>query len=418
MKSETKRWSPEKARTILAGVGVACCFGWAVSSTVAAAAASEISPTAETLTVPLEYQEVPYTVMNMGWTVSGQPVPFKREPVTNAAKVHRGRLNFQSTDVPPMPFLWDYAQGKLYLDLNRNEDLTDDPAGVFSSATHFFASASYRLTEFTNVHLTFPTAAGQQPWLLNLTPSEFRGRVSFSAGVRSFWSGKVGLDGREWQVGVLDDLPTRRGDASRGHLLLRPWEDRNEAFSVNDNSLSAFTFAEKLFVQTRSYAVDCKRFKQGEEPHCELTFRGQPAELGEVKLGGQFIQRLQLRDGPCLVVLDAPADTVRVPVGRYGEQLVRLGQGRMVAHLERPTFGAKSEPLTVSADKPATLVAGGPLTNSVTMTRRGGQLVLNYHLVGAGGKTYQFATTDRSKPPQFAVFQGDKKIASGKFEFG
>jgi len=415
MKSETKRWSLEKARAILTGVGVAWCFGW---TALPVAAAAESSPLTEMLTVPLEYQEVPFPVINLSWTISGQPGSFKREPVSDKATLRRGRLNFQSTNVPPLPFLWDYAAGKLYLDLNRNEDLTDDPAGVFSSAFRTFLSSSYRHGEFTNVHLTFPTATGQQPSLLTLNLFEYRGQLSASAGVRSFWSGKVLLAGREWQVGVIDDLPARRGDASKGHLLLRPWEDRNEAFSVNDNSPSAFPFAENLFVQTRSYAVDCKRFKQGEELRCELTFQGQPAELGEVRLGGQFIQRLQLRDGPCLVVLDAPADTVRVPVGRYGEQLVRLGQGRMVAHPERPTFGAKSEPLTVSADKPATMVAGGPLTNSVTMTRRGGQLVLNYHLVGAGGRTYQLAATDRSKPPLFAVFQGDKKIASGKFEFG
>jgi hypothetical protein len=41
-----------------------------------------------------------------------------------------------------------------------------------------------------------------------------------------------------------------------------------------------------------------------------------------------------------------------------------------------------------------------------------------YQLVGAGGEAYQLANQDRSHPPEFAVFKGDKKIASGKFEFG
>ena len=64
------------------------------------------------------------------------------------------------------------------------------------------------------------------------------------------------------------------------------------------------------------------------------------------------------------------------------------------------------------------LTAGGPLTNSVTVTRRGNLLVFDYRLLGAGGDTYQLGTTDYSKPPQFAVYQGDQKIASGNFEFG
>ena len=67
--------------------------------------------------------------------------------------------------------------------------------------------------------------------------------------------------------------------------------------------------------------------------------------------------------------------------------------------------------------KPAVLTAGGPLTNSVSVSRRGRYLALNYQLVGAGGP-YQLVNQDRSHPPEFTVYQGDKKVASGKFEFG
>ena len=66
----------------------------------------------------------------------------------------------------------------------------------------------------------------------------------------------------------------------------------------------------------------------------------------------------------------------------------------------------------------AVLKAGGPLNNTVTASRQGQDLVLNYHLAGAGGETYQLAKQDTSKPPAFAIYKGDKKIASGDFEFG
>jgi hypothetical protein len=415
MKTEMKRWQLKKARAILEGLGAAACFGWAAPD--AAASVSSNSPSAETLTVSLEYQEVAYTVMSLGWAVADQPGAFKREPQADKTKARRGRLNFPITNVPPMPFLWDYAQGKLYLDLNRNEDLTDDPAGVFSSAVPAGFPSSYRHGQFTNVHLNFPTAVGRQPWLLDLNLSEYRGRLNAYAGVRSFWAGKVVLAGREWQVGVIDNPAAKRGAAGGGHLLLRPWENRDETFSVSDGSLDAFPFARKLFIQTRAYAVDCAYLQDGDKLRCQLKLQERPAELGELKLSGQFIQRVHLRDGPCLVVLDAPAEVVHVPVGRYGDHLARLGKGNAVAHPERSDRGV-TKPLIVAKDKPATLVAGGPLTNSVTLTPRGGQLVFNYRLVGAGGETYQFGTTDRTKPPQFAVYQGDKRIASGKFEFG
>jgi hypothetical protein len=63
------------------------------------------------------------------------------------------------------------------------------------------------------------------------------------------------------------------------------------------------------------------------------------------------------------------------------------------------------------------LLAGGPLTNSVDVMRRGKYLALNYRLTGVGGG-YQLVNQDRSHPPEFTVYQGDRKIGSGKFEFG
>jgi hypothetical protein len=72
----------------------------------------------------------------------------------------------------------------------------------------------------------------------------------------------------------------------------------------------------------------------------------------------------------------------------------------------------------VDARTTAVLQTGGPLTNSVTASRQGQDLRLDYCLVGAGGETYQLAKQDRSKPPEFAVYKGGKKIAYGTFEFG
>ena len=78
----------------------------------------------------------------------------------------------------------------------------------------------------------------------------------------------------------------------------------------------------------------------------------------------------------------------------------------------------------ISERTPALLRVGGPLTNSVSVNRRGKILLLNYELVGAGGVlvgaggAYQLVNPDRLHPPEFVIYQGDKKVASGKFEFG
>ncbi len=72
----------------------------------------------------------------------------------------------------------------------------------------------------------------------------------------------------------------------------------------------------------------------------------------------------------------------------------------------------------MAGQTPVVLSVGGPLTNSVTATRHGPDLRLDYRLVGAGGKIYQLANQNRSQPPEFAIYKGGRKIASGKFEFG
>ena len=68
---------------------------------------------------------------------------------------------------------------------------------------------------------------------------------------------------------------------------------------------------------------------------------------------------------------------------------------------------------------PVVLNVGGPLTNSVTASRHGQDLRLDYRLVGAGGQTYQLAS---ARPLQAAgrsrFTRAERKSRPGTFEFG
>jgi hypothetical protein len=57
--------------------------------------------------------------------------------------------------------------------------------------------------------------------------------------------------------------------------------------------------------------------------------------------------------------------------------------------------------------------AGKP---AVTVERRGRLLVLNYKLVGTDGQP--LAPSGSGGRPEFAIHQGNRKIASGQFEYG
>ena len=112
------------------------------------------------------------------------------------------------------------------------------------------------------------------------------------------------------------------------------------------------------------------------------------------------------------VVLDQPAGTVKLPVGSYSLAQIWLRKGET----EVASLGVGK--LTVNEQRPASLLAGGPLTNSIQIGSEGYNLLLNYALLGAGGRDYKMPGRDGKHWPEFAVFQGTNRLVTGKFQYG
>src|ERR1019366_1378655 len=367
------------------------------------------SPSSNAITALLEYQEMDFSVVNWGVSLTTRAVPFKNEPAAAAGKVFRGVLNFGGDSSNSISFVWQRDAGKLVLDLNRNRDLTDDSAGVFS--VRGTKPANYQ--SFAGVHLPLNTAAGRGRVLADINFWDYGSRPNCSLAVRSFWQGKVTLQGRDWQAGIIENSLKQTGSFDRCQLLLRPWEKRSQAFNPYGNAPDTVSFTRKLFVDGHAYQLDPITSAQNGANQTTLRFAKQSVALGELKITGKFIQHLVLPGGPYLVLLDQPADIVKIPTGSYNQPTVRLDQNGTAA------FCNSSQPsgvrrISVDDKTPAVLNVGGPLTNSVTASRHGQDLRLDYRLVGAGGETYQLVNENRSHPPEFAVFKGDKQIASGK----
>ena len=135
--------------------------------------------------------------------------------------------------------------------------------------------------------------------------------------------------------------------------------------------------------------------------------------MGELKVTGTDLHRLILTAKPAMtVVLDQPAGTVKLPVGSYALEEIWLRKG------ETEVLRLNAGRVAVDEQQPATLVAGGPLTNSVEAKSQGENLQFNYKLLGADGGVYQFPRPDYKHPPECAVFQGTNRLATGTFEFG
>jgi hypothetical protein len=401
------------------GVVLLAAFLFGASFTVNAAPGVEATvatnpQSGQVQTVYLEYSEVGYSFINQGLPLVTRSTPFVKEPAFAGSKVVRGTFQPGGSASNSIAFIWDRAAGKLYLDLNRNLDLTDDPAGVFGCREKNYSR--YYQT-FTNVHLPFKTLSGNRELLADLNLYNYGSRPDCTAAVRSFWQGKVILQGADWQVGIVETSFDKSDPRDGGYMLLRPWAERNKPFNTYPGSSDAFPFSRKLFVQNQAYQLDCTNGSQGDGLKLRLQFTGQQLVLGELKITGDFVRRIILQGEPYLVIVDQPEPVVKIPVGRYHQPGVWLKKGDAEAY--RDSGPMRSEKwITVDEKKPVVLAAGGPLTNSVSLSRHGKYLRLNYQLLGVDGELYQRTLADRSHPPEFAVYKGDRKIASGKFEFG
>ena len=401
-----------KARAALAMFGLLGLAVAAVVSLCAEEAPATNPPSGKLVTAYLEYQDVNYSYENWGLPLAAKSPVFKKEPVFSRGKVTRGMWQLGGGMGNDVAFAWDRGARKLYVDLNGNLDLTDDPAGVFSSDK----GAQDNFQRFPNVRLPIKAGTASRQMLVDLSFYDYGARPNCTAAVHSFWQGKAILQGEEWQVGMLGMLADQRPSLEAGNLLLRPWAERNAPFNVDSGSLAALPVSRKVFFGNRAYQLQISNEDQGDGVKVGLQFTEQTPKLGEVKITGTFVQRATLERGPYLVVIDQPQATVKVPAGHYSGVKVCLRRGGVEAYLDGRTQVAMGQ-ITVNEKTPALLMAGGPLTNSASITRQGRNLSLNYQLVGVGG-AYQLSSQDRSHPPEFTVYQGDKKVASGKFEFG
>ena len=134
---------------------------------------------------------------------------------------------------------------------------------------------------------------------------------------------------------------------------------------------------------------------------------------GEMKIEGKFIKQLVLesKDGE-RQRFDHPEENIKLAAGQYRVREVHLEGGYDCIIWQF----SDEDWITVDANKPATLKVGAPLKQVVAAERQGRLLELSYDLTGIGGEKY--GVDDRSKPPTFNVYKGDKKIASGEFEYG
>jgi len=319
-------------------------------------------------------------------------VIFKKEHDFGRRNIVRGALPTGPNEGDFIGFAWDEAERRLYLDLNQNLDLTDDPGGTYE------AGADSYYHDFEHVRLKRIYDGATIPYVIDM---EFYSERYVETTVNSGWRGEIELNGERWPVAVADNLDGRFG---KGDTLI----------------LGTFhcSFVPRILMfDDARYDLDFA-FEPGEgQPDLILTFAPSQSPLGELTLNGRFVNRLVLKesdDGASLVILNSPSGTAQMPTGEYVVEEVYLKDETTGRSFEADTRAR----VFITQEKADTLTIGGPLRHKLTVNRWGNALVLSYLLVGAGGESYTDPQQESSKAPGFAIYKGDTRIASGSFEYG
>ena len=326
--------------------------------------------------------------------LEGQDYVFKKEPAYAGWGVVRGALDTGKGD--RIGFAFDRAAEKLYLDLNRNFDLTDDPDGVFSSSRYYGGPQGI---------FKIQVSKGEGESLLN-----YSGDVSFyswgaNLQIHSGWKGDIELQGKAYRLSVADDMNGEFKGERRYTNVFRigPVPKENEEESPVVGVAAWISKSGNMFIDGHTYAFKFAP-KNGD---LEATIDEVHPPMGELRLEGGGIRRLIL-EGDIRVILDNPGPITRVPVGLYATQNVILDS--MVA-AERKT------PVRIEEDASAAMKAGAPLRSTVKASRILQTLQLDYSLVGAGDENYT-PLNSRGKEPRFDIARNGKSVCSGAFRYG
>jgi hypothetical protein len=385
----------------------AAVLGRALAFLPDAAAAEEAIKGTAILRIPLEAarasQGLSTTTLRFR---PGAPV-FKREPDFARHEVRRCILDLGAKDAN-FAVAWDRTAGRLYLDLNGNLDLTDDPGGQYRASSNGFRQT------FPDVQLPRRANARAGSLIADLTLYDYGAMVGGSAVVHTYWRGRADFSGEDCEVGLVEAWP---GGQSPAQMLLRAWSQRTEPWDPANGGLAGFEMPARLFLRHGLYRVEPRFESEGGTGKWFLDCTGEPCETGKLNLTGRSIDRLILRQRNTAVVLDRPGTELQVPLGDYVRADVRLAAAGVAAAPARPGVG---KPFAVRAGTPAVLALGGPLTNVVGVSQRGRTLVFSYRLIGAEGTEYRLAGAPgvQPPPPRFKVYAGSAEVAAGKFEYG
>jgi len=368
--------------------------------------AAETSPN-ETHTFRLRYQPEGFAFT---WYLESidQEVVFKKEPVFQGTEIVRGAMAVGPEQFAPFGFAWDKEGKALYLDTDRDFDLTDEtPWGPP-------AKGGKQWAVFRGISLQVSVDGQPLECKIDVQLHNDMAYDDFAT-VRSGWVGSVALGGQDYDVafmgrpgiGILD---------SGAYLFLAPGR---VGFGAKDitfrHPASLWRVTPQMFLNDASYRLGAQ-FDGGD---VLLSFTEIDRPLRTVSFGGKYVTRLEMYEygehSFCFrTVLDNPTGNLSVPTGEYFSAIVTLHDGSVPVSWKGFALGS----IEIHDDGPIELRYGGPLKNTITAACSMSEITLRQSVRGVGGASYSPSDETEENAPTYAIRHAGKELVAGKFEYG
>ncbi|MGD9781656.1 MAG: hypothetical protein AB7V14_05825 [Kiritimatiellia bacterium] len=329
-------------------------------------------------------------------------VRFKKEPDYAGDHVVRSALYVAPGQKEYVGFACDLKKNELYLDLNRNLDLTDDPDGIRTNRSDGWGR------EFSDIVIPVQQEGRRRDVAVSLQIYGDRyGRYT----VQSSWeSDAVVLGGRTCHVAVVDN-----GDGvvdSEDTLYFQPISAAGA--EKDDGEKIELDAPARLALDGDTYQLAYELSADGKT----LALSVEPADvpLVGVALAGKGIERIVMQEDASAGIFYGPGAAIWMPAGNYSADVrVKSGEGNGASlwasrNARRRVREGDGEPWRV----------GGPIVGKLACRKTGGRLRFDQEVFGAGGETYSLVHSAGPSfgNPELRVKKAGKVIHAGKFEYG
>ena len=281
-------------------------------------------------------------------------------------------------------------------------DLTDDPQGVFKGQGSN-RSAMFRDVAF-NVRKNGIERRFRMQFFLNDQDA-----LSYLS-ILSSYKGEIELQGKKWLLEIQDNLDGVLDQKDR--LLLQPVDHQ-----ANEAASSGFMpVPSRLFLEGHLYKVDFK-YEAGSGPAPLLAgFTEMSSPMAEMALDGESIQLL---DSPKRLRNRAAGFTAATCFAAR-RQISGPFHFRPIVPTDIQTCECKPHPGSLHCCRRSLAFEG---RGALDQQRDGSSLRQHAEPElcskrGRRRKSMRLPTRTRSQPPKWAVYKGDRLLASGSFEFG